>query len=61
VAARSKTGVCGGSLASIVGSNPARARMSVVSVVCSERTLRRADHTFRRVLPIFFSLGAITL
>jgi hypothetical protein len=55
VAARSKTSVCGRSPAEIVGSNPTEEHgcLSVVSVVCivRYRSLRRADHSSRVVLP----------
>jgi hypothetical protein len=54
VVAGSKAGVWGLSLAGIVGSHPAGAWMSVrVSVVCCQvkRSLGRADHSSRGVLP----------
>ena len=52
MAARSKAWVCGRSLAGIAGSNPAGGMdMSLVSVVCCQRSLRQADHSSRGVLP----------
>ena len=44
---------CGRSPADIVGSNPTGGHgyLSVVSVVCCQRSLRRADHSSRGVLP----------
>ena len=54
VAARSKVCVCSRSLTGIAGSSPAEGgRLSVMSVVCCqvERSLRRADHSSRGVLP----------
>ena len=53
VAARSKARVCGRSLAGIVGSIPPGAWKFVYCECCVSlgRGLRRADHSFRRVLP----------
>ena len=53
VAARSKALVCGRSPAETVGSNPTGGHgyLSVVSVFCCQRSLRRADHSTRGVLP----------
>jgi hypothetical protein len=53
VAARSEAWVCGRSLAGIMGSNPTGARMFVSCKCCvlSERSMRRADHSSRGVLP----------
>ena len=53
MAARSKAYVCGRSLAKIVGSNPTGGHgcLSVVSVVCCQKSRPRADHSSREVLP----------
>ena len=63
VAARSKAWVCGRSLAGIAGSNPAGGYgcLSVVSVLCVVRlrSLRRADHSSREVLPSVVCLSVI--
>jgi hypothetical protein len=59
VAARSKARVCGRSLAGIVGSNPAGGLdvcLSCVLCVVRYRSLRRADHSFRGVLPSLMCL-----
>jgi len=59
VAVRSKAWVCGRSLIGIAGSNPSWAWMSVVSVVCCQRSVRRADHSSRGVLPSVVCLSVI--
>jgi hypothetical protein len=53
VAARSKSLACNLSLAAILGSNPAGRMgvLSLMSVVCCQSSLRRADHSCRGVLP----------
>jgi hypothetical protein len=54
VAERSKTWFCGRSPTGIAGSNTAwgvDVCFSVVSIVCVVRSLRRADHSSRGVLP----------
>ena len=59
MAARSKASVGGRSLAGMTGLNPAGAMdISLVNAVCcqTDRSLRRADHSFRGVLP-----GAVCL
>ena len=46
--------VCARSLAGIAGSNPAEVMhgcLSLVSVVCCQKSLRLADHSSRGVLP----------
>ena len=57
MAARSKEWVCGRSLAGIVGSNPAGG-MDTLCVV-RYKSLRRADHRSREVLPSVVSLSVI--
>jgi hypothetical protein len=61
VTARSKTWVCGRSLAGSVGSNPAGAWMSVSCGCCvlSGKGLRRAGHSSRGVLPSLVCLSVI--
>jgi hypothetical protein len=61
VAAQSKTLVCGHSLAGIVGSNPAGAWIYLLPVSCviRYRSLRRADHSSRGVLPSVVCLNVI--
>ena len=61
VALRSKVWVWGRSLAGIVGSNPVVVIgcLSLVSVVCCQRSLRRADHSSRGVLPSVVCLSVI--
>ena len=51
-AARSKVCVCGLSLSGIAGSNPPSKKIcvSLVSVVCCQRSLRWADHSSRGAL-----------
>ena len=52
VAARTKASVCGRSLAGIVGSNPTGGmHVCLLWVLCVVRSLRRADHLSRGVLP----------
>jgi hypothetical protein len=54
--------ICGRSLAGIAGSNlPWHGCLSVVSVVCCqvERSLRRADHSSKGVLPTVVGLSVI--
>ena len=56
VAVRSKASVRGRLIAGIAGLNPAGGMtfllLSLLCVLCSQRPLRRADHSFRRVLPV---------
>ena len=62
VAARSKAWVCGRSLAGIVGSNPAWDMVVCllwVLYVVRQRSLRRADHLSREVLPSLVCLSVI--
>jgi hypothetical protein len=60
VPALSKAWVCGLSLAGIVGSNPAGVWMSLSCECCVFwRSLRRADHSSRGVLPSVVCLSVI--
>ena len=62
VAARSKAWVCGGTLAGIAGSNPAGGMdISLLRMlyVMRQRSLGRADHSSRGVLPGGMYLGVM--
>ena len=62
VAARSKAWVCGRSLAGIMGLNPAGGMdVCLLWVLCvvRQRSLRRADHSSREVLPSVVCLNVI--
>jgi hypothetical protein len=62
VVARSKAWVCGRTLAGVAGSNPAGGHRCLSLVKCcvlSGRSLRRADHSSRAVLPSVVCLSAI--
>ena len=51
MAERSKARVCGRSLAGVAGSNPAEGMDVFVLCVVRWRSLRRADHSSKGVLP----------
>jgi len=62
MAERSKARVCGRSLAGIAASNPAGGMdVSLLSLLCTvrQRSLRRADHSSRVVLPNVMRLSVI--
>jgi hypothetical protein len=64
VAARSKAWVCGRSLAGIVDSNPGEGMdVCLLWVLCvvTQRSLRRADHSSRGVLPTVCDLETSTM
>jgi len=63
VAARSKSLVCSLSLAAIVGSNSAGGMdvLSLMSVVCCQSSLRRADHSCKGFLHSFlYPMSVVT-
>ena len=61
MAARSRTWVCGRSLAGIVDSNPALAWIAVVSVVCCQVEVSVSDRSLVQRSPIECDRGSSTV